>query len=48
VPALDLAPRLRVSRRAADMLAALLHPLLGEGVRDEPRPVVREQWRALS
>ena len=48
VPALDLALRLRVSRRAADMLDALLHSPLGEGVRDEPRPVVREQWRALS
>ena len=39
VPALDLAPRRRVSRRAAHMLAPLLHPPLGEGVRDEPLPL---------
>jgi hypothetical protein len=30
------------------MLDAVLRQPLGEGVRDEPRPVIREQSRALA
>jgi hypothetical protein len=48
VPAFDLALGLRMGGRAADMLDALLCQSLGEGVRDEPRPVIREQPRALA
>ena len=34
--------------RAADMLDAMLRQPLGEGVRDEPRPIVRQQLRTLA
>jgi hypothetical protein len=48
VPALDLALRLWVGRRSTDMLDTVLRQPLGEGVRDEPRLVVREQSQALA
>ena len=48
MPALDLALRPGMGGRAADMLDAMLRQPLGEGVRDEPRPVIREQSQALA
>jgi len=48
VPAFDLALGLRMRGRAADMLNALLGQPPGKSVRDEPRPVIREQSRALA
>ncbi len=41
MPAFDLALCLGMRGRAADMLNAVLRHPLGEGVRDEPRPIVR-------
>jgi hypothetical protein len=41
VPAFDLTPRLGMGRRTTDMLDAVPRQPLGEGIRDEPRPIVR-------
>ena len=41
MPAFDLALCLGMCGRTADMLDAVLRQPLGEGVRDEPRPIVR-------
>ena len=48
VPAFDLALCLGMGGRAADLLDAILRQPLGEGVRDEPRPIVRKQSRTLA
>jgi hypothetical protein len=48
VPAFDLALGLGMGGRATDMLDAILRQPLGEGVLDEPRPIVREQSGALA
>ena len=46
--ALDLALHMRVSMRAANMLKALHGQPLGEFVREDRRPIVREPSKGLS
>ena len=48
VPAFDLSLRLGMGRRTANMLDTVLRQPLREGVGDEPRPIIREQSRALA